>query len=176
MAIILRSPDYEDVDSQRLVFLGGPIQGASDWQKEAIRFLLDNLSDRYTIASPRSLRTIEEYYGQMEWEHYHLQRAHTIFFWLPCPLSLSFSERLRVLFSGIPPRPYAQTMWFELGWFTCYCRHFTDKVNLVVGMEHGFPNGRYITHVLNNKDFSKKIPIEEDLTLALKKTLHILKS
>lgn len=178
MAIILRSPDYYDgdIDTKRLIFLAGPIQGAPNWQEEAIAFLSGKLSNKYIVASPRSLRPVDEYYGQADWEHYHLERADVVLFWLPRPLRLAFKERLHVLFLGIPSRPYAQTTRFEFGWLTCYCRYLSDRKKLLVGIEPGFSNERYIRHTIKNKFFSRAMVLEEELVPTLQRAIAALEA
>jgi hypothetical protein len=73
--IVILPPDYQDF-SGKLIFLAGPIQGAPDWQSEAIR-IIQNLAPEVNIASPRKvyLDKTFEYAKQVDWETFHLRKA-----------------------------------------------------------------------------------------------------
>jgi len=119
-----------------IIFLGGPIQGAKNWQETAIE-LIHSLAPQITIASPRRDKKfkgdIVEYNNQVDWETTYLRIAAqhgAILFWLAME-----SEH-------IPGRAYAQTSRFELGeWKE---RHARDGTKLIVGIESGFSNEKYI--------------------------------
>lgn len=117
-----------------VVFLAGPIQGAPDWQAEAIR-LLGALDPGLHVACPRRAYLPGEfdYGGQVDWETHHLRRAAArgaILFWLAREAEHH------------PGRAYAQTTRFELAeWKT---RHERDGARLVVGIDDGFSGDRYI--------------------------------
>lgn len=143
MGTILIAPHREPLAGP-LIFLGGPIQGASDWQSEAIGIL--SINENINIVSPR--RAIEksadfsdsDYQEQVSWEHYYLEevaRKGVTMFWLPKPIQ------------EIPGRAYAQTSRFELG--EALARHYLQKIRLVVGIEKGFSNERYIRLTLQAK-------------------------
>jgi len=140
MSTILIAPYREDL-SGPLIFLGGPIQGAPDWHSEAIGIL--SINKNINIASPR--RAVEKrsdfseslYEEQVLWEHFYLEQAArtgVTLFWLPKPIE------------HIPERAYAQTSRFELG--EALARHYLQKIRLVVGIEKGFSNERYIKMTL----------------------------
>jgi hypothetical protein len=119
-----------------LVFLAGPIQGAPDWQAEAIRWFQAEAPD-LTMASPRRECSPGEfdYAAQVDWETHHLRRAAergVILFWLACEAV------------SVHGRSYAQTSRFELAEWKV--RHERDGVRLVVGLEDGFSGARYIRH------------------------------
>jgi hypothetical protein len=119
-----------------LIFLAGPIQGAPDWQAEAILWFNAEAPD-LTVASPRREYPPEEfdYAAQVDWETHHLRLAAergVILFWL---------AREAV---SVPGRSYAQTSRFELAEWKV--RHERDGVRLVVGLEDGFSGARYIRH------------------------------
>lgn len=120
-----------------LIFLAGPIQGAPDWQKEALAILRDRGAD---LASPRSAKsnyTEDDYMVQVDWEHKHLERASkngVVMFWLA-----NEAEH-------IPGRSYAQTSRFELGWH--FEKALRNECRLVVGIDTNFPNARYLRYTI----------------------------
>ncbi len=143
MGKILIAPNKEEIDGP-LIFLGGPIQGAPDWQSNAIGIL--GVNPYINIVSPR--RAIEkkgtfsddDYTIQVDWEHYYLNQAAkngVTLFWFPLPIE------------EIPGRAYAQTSRFELG--EAMARHCMEGILLVVGIEKGFSNERYIRKTLKDK-------------------------
>lgn len=119
-----------------LVFLAGPIQGAPDWQAEALLWFAEH-APALAVASPRrpGPRRDSEYAAQVDWETHHLRRAAgcgVILFWLAREAE------------SVPGRAYAQTSRFELAEWKV--RHERDGVRLVVGIEDGFSGARYIRH------------------------------
>jgi len=133
--VVLLPPTIAPVNGP-IVFLAGPIQGAPDWQAEAIRWFAEH-APLLVIASPRRLdrsRTFD-YAVQVDWETHHLRRAAecgVILFWLP-------AETV-----STPGRAYAQTSRFELAEWKV--RHERDGARIVVGIEDGFSGARYIRH------------------------------
>ncbi len=133
--VVVSPPDYPDLDGP-LVFLAGPIQGAPEWQVEALG-LLGGFAPSLHVANPRRnyLPGSFDYGTQVDWETHHLRRAGAagcVLFWL--------AREAR----AIPGRCYAQTSRFELAeWKT---RHERDGAKLVVGIEPGFSGERYIRH------------------------------
>ena len=139
---IILPPNYETING-KLVFLAGPIQGAPDWQQEAIDYFKIRVPN-LNVASPR--RHIERkgefspemYNEQVDWETHHLRRASqdgAIMFWLAREAQHDCG------------RAYAQTSRFELGeWKT---RHERDGTKLVVGIAEGFTNRRYLMRRLS---------------------------
>lgn len=138
---LILPPDYlENLDAP-LIFLAGPIQGSYRWQDHAIQIIKEKAPSIY-IASPRRNVEIkyqkgdftkEMYNEQVDWETHHLRKAGengTILFWLASELEHNCE------------RAYAQTSRFELGEWKV--RHERDGINLVVGIEDGFTNARYI--------------------------------
>jgi hypothetical protein len=119
-----------------LVFLAGPIQGAPDWQADAIRWFVAEAPDLH-VASPRHGYTPAEfdYAAQVDWETHHLRRAGE------CGVILFWLAREAV---SVPGRSYGQTSRFELAEWKV--RHERDGVRLVVGVEDGFSGARYIRH------------------------------
>ena len=150
---IIIAPNYIEVEGP-LVFLAGPIQGAPDWQSEAIEIL--KTIKPVHIASPRRPVKIlgdfaeKDYHAQVEWEHHYLDYAarHGVtLFWLANAVE------------HIPGRPYAQTTRFELG--EAVARHYLSGINVVVGIEKGFSNERYLRKTIMAK--APDIPILDSL-------------
>ena len=133
--LVISPPDYPVIDGP-LVFLAGPIQGAPDWQADAIR-MLGEFAPKLHVANPRRDYPPGEfeYAAQVDWETHHLRRAAAhgvILFWL---------AREAV---PTPGRAYAQTSRFELAEWKV--RHERDGVKLVVGIEEGFSGARFVRH------------------------------
>jgi hypothetical protein len=127
-----------------LIFLAGPIQGAPNWHGEAIAFL-EGVSG-LQIASPRRLETggkdfsEEVYREQIAWEHFHLKRAGengVTLFWLARETAHQCD------------RAYAQTTRFELG--EAVTLHRWKGIKVVVGIEIGFSNARYLKTTIASK-------------------------
>lgn len=117
-----------------LIFLAGPIQGAPDWQADAIE-LIGSAAPEIWIANPR--RTYMDgtfvYEDQVDWETAHIRRAMalgTLLFWLAAPVE------------NHPDRAYAQTTRIEIA--EAKVRHEWLGGNVVVGIEAGFSGERYI--------------------------------
>lgn len=128
-------PNYPTVEGP-VIFLAGPIQGASMWQTKAIEYI-HSKAPQLWIASPRcgQFRTNDNfvYNEQVDWETTFLRRAAdqgTIMFWLA-------KEEIHH-----PERAYAQTTRFELAEWKI--RHERGGINLILGIEPGFSNERYI--------------------------------
>lgn len=137
--------DYipESERSKPVIFLAGYIQGARDWQKEAIEIIREK-APQIIIASPRREYLPEnfDYNKQVDWETYHLRRAAengSIMFWLA-------KEDIHD-----SSRAYAQTSRFELAEWKVH--HERDGVKLVVGIEKGFSGEGFI-----RKRFSQDCP------------------
>jgi hypothetical protein len=148
--IVFDAPQVVEI-SGPLIFLAGPIQGAPLWHDEAIS-LIQKMDDSIHIASPcrRKLKrltalverltahlsqefTDEMYNEQVDWETHYLNRCAedgVVLFWLA-------KEHRHIC-----TRAYAQTTRFELGeWKE---RSKWTKTRLVVGIEKGFTNERYL--------------------------------
>jgi hypothetical protein len=133
MTLIIIPPEYPGVNGP-LVFLAGPIQGATDWQDDGISYFTAH-APGLSIASPRRsyLPGTFDYAAQVDWETHHLRRAAVkgvIVFWLAAEAVHDCK------------RSYAQTTRFELAEWKI--RHERDGVQIVVGVEDGFSGARYI--------------------------------
>ncbi|MBI5153108.1 MAG: hypothetical protein HZA36_01475 [Parcubacteria group bacterium] len=164
MAEILLPPNYKDIKGP-LIFLAGPIQDAPDWQHQAIQIIQER--EVHHIASPRHPMVMKGdfpenlYNSQVEWEHHHLNYAGkygVILFWLAKPISHT------------PGRAYAQTTRFELGWSVA--RSYLEGIKVVVGIEDGFSNARYIKKTIST--IAPSIPICSNLEETCIKALQLI--
>lgn len=128
-----------------VIFLAGPIQDGPDWQAEAIEIFRATNTD-VTIASPRKGHAEWDfvYEKQVDWETEYLRRAAKLgvmMFWLALQNNLSDADERGFY------RAYAQTSRFELG--EAKMKHQLNGAKLVVGIEPGFGNDRYIRRRLS---------------------------
>ena len=125
---------------EKIIFLAGPIQGAENWQQVAIEIITNQLSN-IDIANPRKDFIDEKfiYEEQVDWETKYLNEAAksgVILFWLAKEHTHNCN------------RAYAQTTRFELAEWKA--KHENNKnINIVLGIEDGFSNKRYITRRFN---------------------------
>ena len=82
---LIQPPGYKDLIGP-VIFLGGPIQGAPNWQGEAT-LNIHNLNPDIAVASPRKDYAPGEfvYEAQVDWETHYLNRAAewgAVLFWL----------------------------------------------------------------------------------------------
>ena len=115
------------------IFLAGPIQGAADWQADAIE-IIQKLSPSASIATPRRdyLDGQFDHSKQVDWETKYLRfcaEGGVLLFWLA-------PEHVHN-----PERAYAQTTRFELAEWKI--RHERDGVKLALGIDDQFSNARY---------------------------------
>jgi hypothetical protein len=154
---VLLPPEVVEVGGP-VIFLAGPIQGAPNWQAEAINIIQDSDSS-LTIASPRKHYAHGEfvYEAQVDWETHYLRRAAkfgTIMFWLAC------QEKEVPDLKSVFYRSYAQTTRQELGEWRTEKKH-DPSINLVVGIEKGFGNARYTRRRLEQD--TPDVPILDNL-------------
>lgn len=161
------SPDIKD--GEPLLFLAGPIQGAPDWQAEAIttiaasRVGVDSTAKLH-IANPRRqyIDGTFNYNAQVAWEKYHLKRAANcgaILVWFAArDHALPYEE----------DREYAKTTKDELiraiGW-----KDFNPNLNLIVGIDPEFESlNRYKMSCLDEYDLGKYTTLDDTVSAALK--------
>lgn len=131
--LLLQPSEIVETDGP-VIFLGGPIQGAPDWQAEAAS-TIHNLDPSIVIASPRRdyPEGTFEYEKQVDWETHFLReagRTGVVAFWLAAQIEET------------PGRAYAQTSRFELAEWKMM--HQYEGALLTIGIEAGFGNARYI--------------------------------
>ena len=157
-------PDYVEVQGAPVVFLAGPIQGAPEWQTEATK-ILQKLAPEIYIASPRKKYLDGQfvYAEQVDWETHYLNVAAkngVVMFWLA-------KEE-----THYPERAYAQTSRFELGEWKV--KHEQAGVKLVVGIEKGFSNERYIRRRLEQD--CPQVAMPHSLIATCEQVCELLKS
>jgi hypothetical protein len=163
MGAVLLPPEIVPVDGP-LLFLAGPIQGAPDWQAEALRWLEAQAPD-LAVASPRRAYPpgAFDYAAQVDWETHYLRCAAqngVILFWLACETV------------SLPGRCYGQTSRFELAEWKV--RHERDGARLVVGIEEGFSGARYIRQRFGQD--CPAVPLVSALEEACRVALRLLPS
>jgi len=158
---IFYSPIIENVNVPG-IFLAGPIQGAPDWQKEAIK-IISALDPEVAIFNPRKdyLDGTFDYEKQVDWETYFLRSAGkngVVLFWLAKETEHNCE------------RAYAQTTRFELAEWKM--RHERDGANIVIGIEEGFTGARYIKRRIPQD--CPDIPLLDSLEAACKKAVELI--
>ncbi len=161
---VIFPPDYVEVQDAPVVFLAGPIQGAPEWQTEAIA-ILSKLAPEAYVASPRKKYLDGQfvYADQVDWETHYLNKAAkngVVMFWLA-------KEE-----THYPERAYAQTSRFELGEWKV--KHERDGANLVVGIEEGFTNARYIRRRLGQD--CPQVALPDSLEATCEQVVKLLQS
>lgn len=159
---ILTPPDIIETDGA-IIFLAGPIQGAPDWQSDAAR-MIHEIDPTVIVASPRKdyLEGTFVYEKQVDWETHYLRKAGkegVILFWLA-------GQTVQT-----PGRSYAQTTRFELAEWKM--RHERDGAKLVIGIDDGFGNARYI-----RRRFSQDAPsvvVTDTLVDTCREAVNLLK-
>jgi hypothetical protein len=159
--LYIQPPDITEVAGP-VIFLAGPIQGAPLWQPEAAGMVYQD-SD-IVVASPR--KDYPEgtfvYEKQVDWETHFLRRAAiygAVMFWLARQTEET------------PGRSYAQTSRFELA--ETKIKHERDGINLVVGIESGFGNERYIRRKFGQD--CPDVPILDNLEATVSATLELIR-
>ncbi len=133
-AEVIIVPFHKEV-SGPVIFLAGPIQGAPNWQANAVDYMKSRSSDIH-IASPRGDYSAIKfnYDAQIDWETKYLNRASqegVLLFWLAKEDKHDCN------------RAYAQTTRYELAeWITKH--QYNKNIRLSVGIEPGFTGERYI--------------------------------
>ena len=166
---IITAPEQPTTKTQPVLFLAGPIQGAPNWQAEAIdhittaaglhRASLDIANPRRPIASMGEF-TREMYVEQVRWEHHYLRIAGyrgVTLFWLAKEAQ------------HVEGRSYGQTTRFELG--EAVTLHRLAGQLVVVGIEDGFTGASYVRLTLAEK--APNIPIVKALDAACAEAVAI---
>lgn len=161
MKNLISPPHIVEVEKP-LIFLAGPMQGTYDWQELAIN-LIHSKNPEIMIASPRADYSSKDfvYEKQVDWETYYLNKASKdglILFWLAKETNHDCRE------------PYGQTTRFELAEWKI--KHENSGARLVLGIEEGFSNARYI-----RRRFSQdcpNVPILDSLESTCFRALEII--
>jgi len=141
MGKIIIAPRHEDIAGP-LVYISGPIHGASDWHSEVIEMI--GINESVHIASPR--RAIEansvfsdiEMSEQIEWADRYMKRAimvGVVLFWFPRPINI------------IEQGGYGHTSRIELGRVIEIMK--SKDMHIVVGIQDGFVDERSIKKMLS---------------------------
>lgn len=151
---------YGPVDGP-LVFLAGPIDGAPNWQAEALGRLAE-LAPELAVANPRrEFAPGEELASeQIDWETGYLRRAGeqgAILFWMAAEIK------------RVPWRAYAQIARAQL--FEAKARHELAGVHLVLGIEENFAGGSYIRRRFETE--SVGVPIFRTLAECCEAVVHV---
>ena len=165
MGKVITPPEWDFEIGFPLIFLAGPIQGAKDWHSEAIGYITA-LDESVNIASPSGPDEYyqnnfgeEEYRNQVHWETHYLNKASelgVILFWL----AKEHEHNCK--------RAYAQTTRFELGEWKA--KHEKDaRINIVIGIEQGFSNERYIRRRIGED--CPELTIYDDLYITCRKAI-----
>lgn len=156
--------------SEPLIFLAGPIQGASDWQMDAVGIIADEKCERRSganlhIANPRRnyLEDSFNYEKQVKWEKLGLKRAAkngAIVFWFAAQDPDQEYEE---------GRAYAQTSRIEfgrvLGWFD-----YNPFIDIVIGIENGYTGSeRYFRTCAQEK----RLPLHKTLSEVCSRALEL---
>ncbi len=159
MGAIERQPPYFDNFSAKdpALFLAGPIQGAPDWQSQAVHLLsgLYKGSRPLLVFNPRHQYNEGEFNKdiQVQWEKNHLLRAGklgAIMFWFARrDESLPYEEG----------RLYAQTSRIEFGRIIGW-KDYNRLINTAVGIEDGYIGNE---HYIRSTAFEHSIPVYSSL-------------
>lgn len=150
MKTVLYPPEIVDI-SQPVIFLAGPVQGAADWQTQAIEFI-HGQHPEIIIANPRKVvpEDLFNHTIQSDWELHYLQKASVggcILFWLAKEETHNCE------------RPFAKTTGQEYGFFIGKC--FYDRANIAVGCHARYPSRKYSIHLL--KKYGRGAIMHNDL-------------
>jgi hypothetical protein len=164
---IIIAPVYTDIKGP-LIFLAGPIQGAYQWQRQAVKYIHQKAPE-INIANPRrdvkikGEFTTEMYNEQVDWETDHLKKAGkkgAILFW-------QAKE-----FEHACYRAYAQTSRFELSEWKI--KHQTDpSIKLAIGLEEGFTGSKYIRRRMSQD--CPEIPILSSLEETCEQAIKLVR-
>jgi hypothetical protein len=144
-----------------MIFLAGPIQGAADWQTKAYAAIRQHSS--VLVANPRRVVVAEDFdhSAQVDWETHMLRAAGE------CGVVLFWLARQTI---ETPGRAYGQTSRFELAEWKV--RHERDGTRLVVGLETGFGNNRYIERRFRQD--CPQVPLTNTLPATITEALRLL--
>ena len=151
LKVVHPKSNNEVLESEKLVFLAGPIQGAPDWQSEfSVLVGAMHPDSGLVFATPRVPEELDsnfDYTEQVLWEKRHILRAVEcgvlVFWWCAQDFSIPYEQG----------RSYAQTSRLEfgraIGWLD-----YNSSIPLVVGIDPeysklGGGSERYIREMCN---------------------------
>lgn len=149
------------IPDEPIIFLAGPIQGALDWQSEAIS-IIHTIEPNIVVANPRRQYLDEtfDYDAQVEWELCLLHEASgygCIIFWLA-------NEAVHHC-----QRPFAKTTRVEFGFFMA--KHQILGSNIAVGFDVNFSGKDYFTHLI--KKYGHGLSIHHSLERTCRAAIEI---
>lgn len=152
-----------------VLFLAGPIQGAPDWQAEALDIIRASLTHEHTdpdldifVANPRT-NDFRTYTEQVNWEQRYLWRAHQlggVAFWWP-------AETLEAPAPNREGRAYGQTTRSEhgrvMGWLD-----YNPRIAVAMGMGEGYKgSGKYFHHESGRHNIPMQSSLEDTVQYLL---------
>jgi hypothetical protein len=129
--MIFSPPDCPKIEGP-LVFLGGPVQGAPDWQATAIAEVQAH-DVKLHIANPRCKPFPGNHDANIDWQVDYMARAAengVVLFWLPREIKHRCD------------RTYAQDVRVALGEYLSLS--LTKRIFMAVGVERGFTGEYYV--------------------------------
>lgn len=160
-------PTYEAIPETDLVdFLAGPIQGAPDWQANAVGLLTTlNADQPLHIANPRRDVIAKEdfnYDEQVGWELHHLERAAAngaVIFWFAArDYEQEYDET----------RSYAQTTRVEFGLVFGWMKYKPD-IHVSIGIEPGYKGSEKYFNYHARKNYIPVFSTLEDVCVEAKR-------
>jgi hypothetical protein len=174
MKEVVVPPQMPEVVEGPVIFLAGPIQGAADWQAEAIKYLSKS-DQKFVIASPRrsdyDINSDAQYAEQVDWESHWLDIAGdcqgVILFW--CAKEAEHNCA----------RSYAQTTRAEYGEWVLgkKAEGQPGAVRVAIGIEKGYTGAKYYRHRLKRHQEKGKlldVKIFDDLYATCDEALRLL--
>jgi len=147
---LITAPNFENVkDTDKVIFLAGPIQGSFDWHKSAIHIVETEMkkwsqlpnTPNIVIASPKRLTgketTNDGYKNQVLWEKQFLERAGSngvVLFWFCNQKEITLNDDGK-------QRSYGKTSRTE--WGEWKCRHDFQGVDVVLGLDTEWQKEKY---------------------------------
>jgi hypothetical protein len=198
---LLLPKDFIDLDLKKqphLYYLAGPIRGAGDWQKEAIKLLAAKDKNCYIVCPCRYTKEHELYQwaenfkkkysgtaisttrfsSQTLWERHYLELASyygAVIFWLP----LESKEAPRAKKDG----PYSRDTFGEIGRWSLRSEYKlglkiknknSKRVNLVIGADKDF-NGLPVIEKNLKAEHGKNYKISPSLEKTISRAVSLAK-
>jgi hypothetical protein len=160
-------PNYDEInDSEPVLFLAGPIQGAANWQRQVLEIVrtIPAQIDTLHVANPRreTIRVMgdfseEDYNIQVDWEEDHILRSYDnggILYWFDAQDPDIPYEK---------GRAYAQTTRIEIG-DTLAVKRLGHDINAVFGFDPKYKGGS--EKYLRKKANKHGVPVFDELEVA----------